>query len=438
MRKHNYTLSILIGLLAFVTTSTAQPTIYPAPKQKESIRLDGATVHTGTGEALENASVCFADGVITYVGETEEAPEAAQIIDAGGKHIYPGFIISNTDLGLVEFESVKATVDFQEIGQNNAHVRSLIAYNTDSKVIGTLRSNGMLLAQITPVGGVISGQSSVVQLDAWNWEDAAYKIDEGIHLHWPTLQISPFRTPTKKEKKEAREKNETAKKDLISFLEEAKKYAELDRNSKTVNPRLQAFEEVFANKRKVYLHADKAQDIQESILALQNLGITPVLVGGNDAHQVTEILKQYEIPVILNQPHRLPSRDDEDVYLPYKQAHKLMEEGILVALSMKGFWQQRNLAFMAGTASAYGVPYEDAVSMITLNPAKIMGIDDKTGSIEVGKDANLIVSKGDALDMMGNDIQHAFITGREINLDNLHKQLYERYQHKYESAASED
>lgn len=434
MKKLIHTALFTVCLCLYIPTVKAQPTVYPAPAQSESIRLDGATLHTGNGETIENASIHFKEGKISYVGTQSGAPDADKIIDVSGKQIYPGFIVPNTNLGLVEYGAVKATVDFREVGQNNAHVRSIIAYNTDSKVIGTLRSNGMLLAQITPMGGVISGQSSIVGLDGWNWEDAAYKIDDGIHLHWPTLRVSPFRTPTKEELNKAKKENKAQKQKLVNFLEEAKKYAELDDDQKTVNARLEAFEGAFKKEKKIYIHADKAKDIQESLLTLIDLGLDPVLVGGNDAQQVIELLKQYQIPVILNQPHRLPAREDTDVNLPYKQASILHKEGLLVALSMEGFWQQRNLAFMAGTASAYGVPYEDALSMITLNPAKIMGIDQRAGSLEVGKDANIIVSEGDALDMTGNQISLAFLKGKEIDLDDLHKQLYERYKHKYETA----
>ena len=183
--------------------------------------------------------------------------------------------------------------------------------------------------------------------------------------------------------------------------------------------------------RRVYVHANRATDIIAAVSTLKRNGIARVLVGGVEAHLVTDLLVDNDVPVIMQQSHALPYGTDVDVYLPYKQAKILSDAGVLVAYSIEGFWQQRNLPFMAGTAAAYGLDKEQALATITSNTARILGIDDRTGTLEVGKDANVIVSGGDALDMLGNDIQRAFIQGRDISLDDLHKQLFERYEFKY-------
>lgn len=418
------------GLL-FAGVAQAQPTIYPAKAQAQTVAITGATIHVGNGTVIEQGTVVFEEGKITYVGPLTPAADDVEIIDATGKHVYPGFIALNTNLGLVEVESVRATIDDAEVGGNNAHVRSLVAYNTDSKVINTLRSNGILLAQITPQGGLVSGQSSVVQLDAWNWEDAAYTIDEGIHIHWPTLRFSRFGGGSGAAGSDAQKAQvQTEITQLEDFLRQAKAYAELE-EAAVSNARFEAFKPVFAGNRQVYVHADKATDIIAAVSALKRLGIDPVLVGGVEAHLVTDLLVDNDVPVIMQQSHALPYATDVDVYLPYRQAKILSDAGVLVAYSIDGFWQQRNLPFMAGTAAAYGLDKEQALATITSNTAKILGIDDRTGTLEEGKDANVIVSDGDALDMLGNDIQRAFIQGRDINLDDLHKQLFERYEFKY-------
>src|SRR5690606_11824016 len=217
---------------------------------------------------------------------------------------------------------------------------------------------------------------------------------------------------------------------LEDFLRQAKAYAELE-EAAVSNARFEAFKPVFAGNRQVYVHADKATDIIAAVSALKRLGIDPVLVGGAEAHLVADLLVDNNVPVIMQQAHALPYAADVDVYLPYRQAKILTDAGILVAYSIDGFWQQRNLPFMAGTAAAYGLSKEQALATITSNTAKILGIDDRTGTLEVGKDANVVISGGDALDMLGNDIQRAFIQGRDINLDDLHKQLFERYEFKY-------
>ncbi|SEL30400.1 amidohydrolase family protein [Parapedobacter koreensis] len=423
-------LSATATLLLITVLASAQPTIYPAKVQDQPIAIIGATIHVGDGKVITQGTLLFEQGKITYVGGATTISAGTLTIDAAGKHVYPGFIATNTNLGLVEVESVRATIDYAEVGENNAHVRSLIAYNTDSKVINTLRSNGILLAQITPQDGLVSGQSSIVQLDAWNWEDAAYKIDEGIHINWPTVRFGRFGGggPSNPDAQKEQVQAEIAQ--LEDYLSEAKAYAS-SAGEYPSNARFEAFKAVFSGERKVYVHANRAADIIAAISSLKRLGIKPVLVGGAEAHLVTELLKDNQVPVIIRQSHSLPYASDADVYLPYKQAKLLADAGILIAYSIDGFWQQRNLPFMAGTAAAYGLDKEQALATITSNTAKILGIDNRTGTLEVGKDANVIVSSGDALDMLGNDIERAFIQGRDINLDDLHKQLFERYEYKY-------
>lgn len=433
--KNTYKYILSFVLVMVCTMMQAQPNIHPADKQSKSIKIEDAIIHIGNGDYLDNATVVFDNGIITYVGTKSNAPEAQQTINASGKHVYPGFITPNTNLGLVEFEAVKATLDFAEVGENNAHVRSLIAYNTDSKLINTIRTNGILHAQITPKTGLISGQSSIVHLDAWNWEDAVVKEDDGVHINWPS--ISTRRTLTDSAKKRMIEQNEKQIEKLKTLFKEAEAYARLDANDKVINARLQALEGVFNKDKKVFIHVNNAKEIQKAILTFVDLGIKPIIIGGIEAHLVTDILKQYEIPVIIRHSHSLPSKEHEDVYLPYKQANLLYEAGILAAYSVDGndaFWDQRNLPFIAGTAVAHGLPYEQAVAFISFNTAKILGIEEVTGSIEVGKSADLFISEGDALDMMSNDITRAFIQGRDIDLDNWHKQLYYRYKEKYKAS----
>src|SRR5215207_792166 len=179
---------LFFGFLAAVQ---AQETVYPAPKQTGATVITNATVHVGNGQVLNNASIVMKDGKITAVGTNVTPPAGAQTINAQGKHVYPGLILASSNLGLMEIGSVRATNDVREIGDMNPNIRSIVAYNTDSKIINTLRSNGILLANVVPEGGLLSGSSSVVQLDAWNWEDAAYKTDAGMHLYMPSMMPRP-------------------------------------------------------------------------------------------------------------------------------------------------------------------------------------------------------------------------------------------------------
>lgn len=422
---------ILLWLAIFSSaTLFAQPTIMPADTQAHTIIIRNATIHVGNGQVIEKGTVTFTHGIIDFVGTgspSENAADAVEI-DASGKHVYPGFIAPNTTLGLVEFSSVRASVDFAETGENNAHVRSLIAYNTDSKVINTLRSNGILLAQVTPQRGLISGQSSVVQLDAWNWEDAAYATDDGLHVNWPEWRVprSGNLRGIEKQRNAVNERIDA----FQEYLLKAKAYLELDK-PETINARFEAFRGIFSGSKRLFVHANEATGILTAVNTLKPLGITPVIVGGREANLVLSLLKENKVPVIIRDSHALPSSVDEDVNAPYKQAKVLYDAGILAAYSIDGFWQQRNLPFIAGTAVAFGLDKEAALQFITLNTAKILGIDKRTGSLEAGKEANLFISDGDALDMRTNKVEAAFIQGRQIDLDNLHKQLFERYKTRY-------
>ena len=432
MKRH---ILSLIGLVATSQVAFSQANIYPAKPQSKPMAVVGATIHTGTGKVIENGFIAFENGKITAVGDASTAKfntATTEVINAAGKHVYPGFISPITNLGLSEIESVRATLDFQEVGEMNPHVRSIVAYNTDSKVTNTLRTNGILLAQVTPQGGTIAGQSSLVELDGWNWEDAAYKTDDALHINWPSSQIRigrGFGPQTSPEQQ--RERHRQAVDELEDFFKQAKAYSEAGKPA-TFNARFDAVKRVFNGKEKVFVYADNAKDIIASITFFRKIGITPVLVGGRDSHQVTTLLKENNIAVIIHEPHSLPGRLDDDVYLPYKQAKLLQDAGINFALSIDGYWQQRNLPFMAGTAVAHGLTKEQALAAITSNTAKILGIDKTYGSLEIGKDASFFVSKGDALDMQSNEVEHAFIRGKNLDLDNVHKQLFKRYSQKYE------
>ncbi len=423
-----YTLSIF-GFLA----ATAQETVYPAPQQKETITLTNATIHVGNGQVISNGNVVLTNGKITEVGTSTST--AGKIIDCKGKHIYPGLILSSTQLGLVEVPTVRATVDASEIGEINPSVRSIVAYNTDSKVINTLRTNGILLASTIPDGGIISGSSSVVQLDGWNWEDAAYEKDNAIHFRMPSLLARPRnrfnfggpQVPAEDPVKKGLEQVEKVR----TFFREAKAYtAEL--NHDNTNLKYEAVKGLFTKKQKLFIHCNIVKEMLIAVDFVKEFGFEVVIDGGVDSWQIADILKQNNIAVVLGQLHDLPAMVDDDIDQPFKTPYLLQKAGVLFALNDDdGNSRNRNLAFNAGTAVAYGLTKEEALTAITLNAAKILGIADKTGSVEIGKDANIVVSDGDILDMKSNIISYGFIQGRQVDLNNKQKQLFEKYKYKY-------
>ena len=426
MKKYIFSMA---GLLLGTTLAFGQANILPAKPQTQPVIISGATIHVGNGQVIKQGYIAFSNGKITAVGEgSAPAIGGAAIINANGKHVYPGFIAPVNNLGLTEIElGAKSTDDASEIGDINPHVRSLIAYNTDSKVIPTVRSNGILLTQPTPEGGLVTGQSSVMKLDGWNWEDAAYKKDIAIHVNWPSIRGGGFGAPAS----DAKEANQKALAELDKYFTEAQAYAQLAKPAET-NARFEAMKGLFNGSKKLFVNVNDSRGIVQAVNLGKKFGIKVVIVGGEEALQVSDILRENQVPVILIETQTLPGKPEDDVYLPYKRPKLLKEAGVLTGLTGVGYWRQRNLPFEAGTAAAYGLSKEEAVSLISLNNAKILGIDQSTGSLESGKDATLFISAGDALDMLGNKVEAAFIKGRNINLDNLHKQLYKRYSEKYE------
>jgi imidazolonepropionase-like amidohydrolase len=428
---------LILLLLCYLVKANSQENVYPAKENKGITYIINATIHVGNGKVIENGIIKINNGKIAQVGPDITLPsDNSSVVDAKGKHVYPGLILPVSSLGLIEVSAVRATNDVREIGEMNPSVRSIVAYNADSKVINTLRSNGVLLANVVPQGSLIAGSSSVVQLDAWNWEDAAYKTDGGMHLYMPSLMPRPRlggfgnggpQQPPSDPVKEGLEKIEQIK----SFFSEAKAYHAATTHDET-NLKFAAVKGLFDKTQKLYVHASTVKQLLVALDFVKEFGFDLVIVGGGDSWQIADLLKQNNVSVILQQPHSLPTLDDDDVDQPYKTAAILQKAGVLFSISDDdGQTRGRNLAFNAGTAAAYGLTKEEALQAITLNAAKILGVADKTGTIEVGKDANIVISEGDILDMRSSVVTDAFIQGRKIDLNDKQKQLYERYNQKY-------
>lgn len=421
------------AFLAVSTLVTAQQT--PAPKQSGSILITGATAHIGNGSVIENSAVGFTDGKITFVGPASQANRSdfSQVVDASGKHVYPGFIAANSSLGLVEIDAVRATDDESEVGGIIPHVRSLIAYNAESKVVESMRPNGVLMAQVAPRGGRIAGTSSIVQLDAWNWEDASIKTDDGIHMNWPNsftrgrwwLGEDPGMKPNENYPKQIDE--------VKQFLAQAKAYLQGGQSPR--NLPYEAVKGLFDGTQKLYINVDGEKEITDAVNFTKEVGIKHlVIIGGDEAHKVTDILKANNVAVLVSRPHRIPNSDDTNVKHPFMLAKLLSDKGLLVGVEVSGQMERmnsRNLPFYAGSFAAYGLDKEKAVQLITENNAKILGIDSFAGTLAVGKDATLFISEGDALDMMTNIIPHAYIQGREVSLETYQTKLWHRYMDKY-------
>lgn len=426
-------LNTTLLVIAICSLSFAQSKAPAEPQSKPIILMNG-TAHLGNGEVIENSAISFDNGKIGMVVDATVARielSKFEVISISGKHVYPGLILPNTELGLREVDAVNATIDVAEVGVIKPHVRSLIAYNTDSELTPTFRHNGVLLAQITPSGGVMRGTSSVVHLDGWNWEDAAVRVDDGIHVNWPNRKLPPRWWMNETEYRD-NENYQSSIDEMDKLLKDAKAYQA--GGKKETNVVLESVLGLFDGSKQLYIHENGAKDMIEAYNFAKGNGVKNiVLVGAKEAHIIVDFIKENNIPVILDGVHRLPTRTEEDVDLPFKLPAILHEAGVNFCLSYGSgdASSERNLAFMAGTAAAYGLDKEVALQLITSKTAGILGISDRFGTIESGKSATIVVSEGDIMDMRTNKVTHAYIDGRKVTLDGMQENLNEKYKKKY-------
>lgn len=428
-------ISILLSVLPFFWATYAQ---VPSPETPFIGRLliQYATIHVGDGNVIQNGLVEVQNGEISRVADAGKSrvnlADYDSVINADGAELYPGFILMDSRLGLTEIGAVRATHDYNETGDFLPNVRTLPAFNTASKIIPTVRTNGVLMAQIAPIGGRISGKTAVVHFDGWSWEDAAIRADEGVYLNWPDRyrHTGWWGEPgSVKPNKKYDDEVES----IYSFFQSAEAYVQTDFNPEQ-NLRFEAMREVFSGKARVYIRANAAKDILDVIQFIRSLGLSQVaLVGGAEAHLVSIPLLENNIPVVIDRVHKLPKQIDAHVHEAYALAGILRKAGLEVAFSTSGDMEamiSRNLPFQVGTAVHHGMEYEDAIQSLSLTPAKLLGIDSLYGSIEPGKRASLFLSEGDALDIPTNKLRFAMIEGCFIDLNNHQRVLYEKYARK--------
>lgn len=387
----------------------------PGANQTKPIAISGATVHTVVGESIENATLLFEQGKIVAIGKDVAVPENATRIEAEGKHVYPSILEAYSNTGLVEINSVPETIDSSEIGLFNPNVRAATAFNPDSELIPVNRANGILLAVSAPSGTRIGGLSALMMMDGWTWEDMTLQADIGMHIRWTT--------------------NADALEDLEEIFEQAKRYARaLDSGSQPRDLRLEALGLVLNQSVPIVADADSLDEIRSAVSFAQRHDVKLVILGGADAALCADLLKQQRVPVILSGVYRNPGRRHTPYDDPYSLPKQLADLGVAYCISAGGRFGAsgvRNLPYHAATAVAYGLSEEQALASITLSAARILGVEDRVGSLQVGKDATLFIADGNILET-ATQVERAFIQGREVDLDNKHRQLYRKYSTKYE------
>lgn len=430
----------------------------------ESLRLEGGIVHTVSGPSLTNQPVLVRDGRIAAVGSEAAAGAADKTVDVRGLHLFPGLIAAGSILGLVEIDSIRASIDSVELGEYTPDVHSWIAVNPESELIPVARANGFTHAQVVPVGGVLSGQSSLIRLEGWTIEDLAENRALGIHLFWPSFNLQtgsrgagpgpdrgrPIDDQVKEREKRLRE--------IDGFFDEAQAYLKARRaagftnraplpteaasgrpagvvatNGFVVVPAWESLVPLLEKQAPLFLHADETRQIRSAVDWARKRALRTVLVGGRDAARLGPFLATNEVSVIYERLFTLPPRDTDPYDVQFSAPARLREAGVTVAFGEGtdrfGASNVRNLPYVAAQAMAFGLPREEAWRGLTLNAARILGVADRLGSIEAGKDATLIAVDGDILDIRSN-VKRMWIGGREVSLESRHTRLYEKYRNR--------
>lgn len=409
----------------------------PGAPQKAPIALVGGTVHPVVGPVVENGTVLFDGGKLTAVGRDVALPTNVRKIDVRGKHVYPGMIDVDTEIGLVEIQAVRATVDDAETGDVNPSARAVTAFNPDSELIPVTRSNGVLTAMTCPRGGLLCGLGSVMRLDGWTWEDMTVRGDAAMIVEWPTLiQTQTARLEQLRVREEKRAK---ALEQMTNLFADARAYqkfkrarAEQGAPPPDYDARWEAMLPVLEGRTPLHVRADDMRQIQSAVALARKEGVRLVIVGGYHAPECAELLRSENVAVVVKGTNRLPRYRNDPYDTPFTVPARLYKAGVKFCISASDRMANvRNLPYHAGAAVAYGLPAEEALKSVTLYPAQVAGVDKELGSLEKGKSATLIVTTGDPLDIECQ-VTAAYIDGREVDLTDRHKQLRDKYQQKYQ------
>ena len=412
----------------------------PGENQKRPIILKGGILHTVSTNIFEGYDILFSKGKIVRIEKNIMASPETDVYDVFGKHIIPGYIAPITRIGLVEIGLVKQTRDFAERGSFNPNVKANVSYNPDSDLIPITRSNGVLVVNSVPAGGRISGQSSVMMLDGWTWEQATLKHPSGLHINWPSMRIN-YGANVKKSEKQQKEEIQKSIRDLDHMVRDVRAYFQRIKQRSRIagerqksDLRLESMIPFVVEKKKIFIHADEARQIKSAVEWAKKNDLKIIIVGGSDSWRLTDLLVKNNIPVVIDQVEKIPTRRFEPIHLPYKLPFLLKQAGVQFCLNtIIGYPHDgniRNLPNEAMRAAAYGLDKSEALRSITLSTAEILGVDDMIGSLDIGKDATFFISETPPMEMNPKIIM-AFIQGKEVDLNNHQKMLYKKYQEKY-------
>jgi len=408
----------------------------PGTKQVSPVLITGGTIHPVDAADINNGALLFVDGRISAIGEAKDVvvPADAVRVDATGKHVYPGLISAMSDIGLREIASVSATSDANELGSTNPNVRSWVAVNPDSELIPVARANGILAAMIAPIGASIQGQSAVMYLDGWTSKDMVIKAPAGLCIEWESMESSSS------EDKVRTAASEKAMKELDDLLDSAKRYAASSARGTDVI--LESLIPVAAGIYPIFIEVDRRSAIESAVTYAASRGLKVVIYGGYDAAECAALLVRCNVPVIIPGTFRSPMFRKDAYDSSFTLPARLRKAGVKFCISGEasgypgGATNLRNLPYHAARGIAFGLPHQDALRSITLSPAEILGVEERIGSLKVGKDATILITDGDILEVNSNVVR-AWIQGKQVDLGNRHRSLFEKYETKYKAMKSE-
>jgi imidazolonepropionase-like amidohydrolase len=374
-------------------------------------------------------------GRIEAVGADVAVPAGAKVIDAAGAQVYPGFIDAATTVGLDE-PGPRGFDDVGEMLERNAAIRTRVAYHAESDTIPVARVNGITNVAVVEPGGLFGGDVPVMNLDGWTWEEATVKPNAGIQFTFPTIGAGGGRgggggggrgaqPPSDRTYDDLRRERDRKLDDIVQLFEQARAYATAG-SDKTTDWTLEALVPVVEKRLPLITTANREQEIRDAVAFADRAKVNIVIAGGAEAAYVAPLLKEKNIPVILSERLSMPSREDDFHAASYQLAGELVKAGVKIAFSTGDNTNVRLLPYNAAISVAWGLNRDDALKALTINAAEILGVADRLGSLEAGKDANLFIAKGDPLEIR-TEITHVFIAGNDVGMGNKHQALYEKY-----------
>ncbi|MCH2103857.1 MAG: amidohydrolase family protein [Planctomycetes bacterium] len=402
------------------------------PEGGEVVAIAGAKIHPVSAAPIENGTILIQDGRILALGSDLAVPSGARVISEEGLEVWPGLIAINTAIGLREIAAVRSTMDTDEIGEDHPDLVTSTSLNAESAHIAVTRTNGVTRAQVAPRGrGTMNGKSSVVRMVGATWEELLYQDEDMLHLGFPMVRNSS----KKKEEPEAVGRMRELFTDALEYGRLVDESREAGVPGPPFDPRLESLVPFARGEARVAVHADNAQTILFALRFIGELGLDAVLFGVTEGWKVADAIARADVPVVVGPILELPSTEYDPYDAPFANPAVLMRAGVRIAIQTSDDENPRNVAFHAAMAAAYGLPREEAVRAITLGAAEALGIDDELGSLEPGKIADLVITRGDLMEV-ADPVRYVFIDGVQVSLENRQSRFYEKYRERLMQDAS--